>query len=138
VDDPGANAEAFDGQWLRTGDVAMIDGDEHVWIVDRKKDLIVSGGINIAPTEVEQTIGQHPDVTAAGVFAMPDPVFGEAVHAAVVLAAGSSLTEQDVIAGCGERLASVKKPRSVEFVDELPVSSTGKLLRRELRAQSGN
>lgn len=138
LDNPEANAEAFDGRWLRTGDVAMIDGDENVWIVDRKKDIIVSGGINIAPTEVEQTIAQHPDVAAAGVCAVPDDVFGEAVHAAVVRVSGSSLTERDVIEWCSQRLASVKKPRSVEFVDELPVSSTGKLLRRELRTRSEN
>ena len=116
----------------------MIDGDRNIWIVDRKKDIIVSGGINIAPNEVEQTIGQHPDVVAVGVCAVPDRVFGEAVHAAVVRVSGSTLSEQDVVEWCTERLASVKKPRSVEFVDALPVSSTGKLLRRELRARYEN
>ena len=138
LDNPDADSEAFDHGWLRTGDVAVIDRDEHVWIVDRKKDLIVSGGINIAPAEVEQTIAQHPDVVAAGVCAVPDRVFGEAVHAAVVRVPGSSVSERDIIEWCGDRLASVKKPRSVEFVDELPISSTGKLLRRELRPRSTN
>ena len=136
LDNPIANAEAFDDGWLRTGDVAVIDRDRNVWLVDRKKDIIVSGGINIAPNEVEQTIGQHPDVVAVGVCGIPDRVFGEAVHASVVRASGSSLSKQDVIEWCNRYLASVKKPRSVEFVDALPVSSTGKLLRRELRARA--
>ena len=133
LDDPAANVEAFDGEWLRTGDVAVIDKQWNITIVDRKKDIIVSGGINIAPTEVEQAIGRHPEVVAVGVCAVSDRVLGESVHAAVVLAPGSALTEQDVVAWCAQHLASVKKPRSVEFVDELPISSTGKLLRRELR-----
>jgi fatty-acyl-CoA synthase len=120
--------------WLRTGDVATIDADRYVWIVDRKKDLIVSGGINIAPIEVETVIAQHPDVVAAGVCGVPDPLYGEAVHAAVVCRPGSQLSEDEVVRWCTERLASVKKPRSVAFVDVLPISSTGKLLRRELRA----
>ena len=119
--------------------LAVIDQDRELWLVDRKKDIIVSGGINIAPNEVEQTIAQLPSVAAVGVCAVPDrTVFGEAVHAAVVRAPGSSLTEQDVIEWCGRHLASVKKPRSVEFVDALPVSSTGKLLRRELRTRFEN
>jgi long-chain acyl-CoA synthetase len=135
LDNPTANAEAFDGGWLRTGDVAVIDRDRNVWLVDRKKDIIVSGGINIAPNEVEQTIAQLPGVAAVGVCAVSDRTFGEAVHAAVVRVSGSALTEQDVIEWCGEHLASVKKPRSVEFVDTLPMSSTGKLLRRKLRTR---
>jgi long-chain acyl-CoA synthetase len=134
LDDPAANEAAFDGRWLRTGDVATIDADGFMWIVDRKKDLIVSGGINIAPIEVETVIAQHPDVVAAGVCGVPDPLYGEAVHAAVVRRPGSQLSEDEVVRWCTERLASVKKPRSVAFVDALPISSTGKLLRRELRA----
>jgi long-chain acyl-CoA synthetase len=134
LDDPEATRAAFDGVWLRTGDVATIDADGFVTIVDRKKDLIVSGGINIAPIEVENVIAEHPDVVAAGVCGVPDPLYGEAVHAAVVRRPGSSMTEDDVVQWVTERLASVKKPRSVAFVDALPISSTGKLLRRELRA----
>ena len=133
LDNPEANAEAFHDGWLRTGDVATIDADRFVWIVDRKKDLIVSGGINIAPIEVENVIAQHPEVLAAGVCGIPDELYGEAVHAAVVRTPGSALTESDVVQWCTEHLASVKKPRSVIFVDALPISSTGKLLRRELR-----
>jgi long-chain acyl-CoA synthetase len=93
----------------------------------------VSGGINIAPIEVETVIAQHPDVVAAGVCGVPDPLYGEAVHAAVVRRPGSQLSEEEVVRWCTERLASVKKPRSVAFVEALPISSTGKLLRRELR-----
>jgi acyl-CoA synthetase (AMP-forming)/AMP-acid ligase II len=134
LDNAKANREAFHDGWLRTGDVATIDADRFVWIVDRKKDLIVSGGINIAPIEVENVIAQHPDVIAAGVCGVPDALYGEAVHAAVVRRPGADLSEDDVVRWCTERLASVKKPRSVTFVDALPISSTGKLLRRELRA----
>ena len=134
LDNPDANRDAFDGEWLRTGDVATIDADRFVFIVDRKKDLIVSGGINIAPIEVENVIAEHPDVVAAGVCGVPDPLYGEAVHAAVVRRPGAELTEDDVVQWVTERLASVKKPRSVTFVDALPISSTGKLLRRQLRA----
>jgi long-chain acyl-CoA synthetase len=136
LDDPAANEAAFEGRWLRTGDVATIDADRFVWIVDRKKDLIVSGGINIAPIEVETVIAQHPDVVAAGVCGVPDPLYGEAVHAAVVRRPGSQLSEEEVVRWCTERLASVKKPRSVVFVEALPISSTGKLLRRELRTST--
>jgi long-chain acyl-CoA synthetase len=134
LDNPDANRESFHDGWLRTGDVAVIDADRFVWIVDRKKDLIVSGGINVAPLEVENVIAQHPDVVAVGVCGVPDALYGEAVHAAVVRRLGAELSEADVLQWCAERLASVKKPRSVMFVDALPISSTGKLLRRELRA----
>jgi long-chain acyl-CoA synthetase len=133
--DPDATREAFHDGWLRTGDLASIDPAGHVFIVDRKKDLIVSGGINIAPLEVERVISAHPGVLTAGVCGVPDPTFGEAVHAAVVRAPGATPTEGDIVTWCAERLASVKKPRSVAFVSELPMSSTGKLLRRELRRQ---
>jgi acyl-CoA synthetase (AMP-forming)/AMP-acid ligase II len=135
LNDEAANREARNGAWFRTGDVARIDEEGFVYIVDRKKDLIVSGGINIAPSEIEQVLMSHPAVHAAGVFGVSDPTYGEAVHAAVTLHRQSDLTGDDLIAWCREHLASVKKPRSIVVVDELPVSSTGKLLRRQLRAQ---
>jgi long-chain acyl-CoA synthetase len=115
--------------------VATIDSDGFVFIVDRKKDLIVSGGINIAPAEIELVLMSHPAVAAAGVCGVSDAVYGEAVHAAVQLRAGASASTDDLMAWCREHLASVKKPRSIALVDSLPVSSTGKLLRRELRNQ---
>jgi acyl-CoA synthetase (AMP-forming)/AMP-acid ligase II len=133
--DEVANREARDGEWFRTGDVARIDEDGFVYIVDRKKDLIVSGGINIAPSEIEQVLMAHPAVAAAGVCGVSDTTYGEAVHAAVTLRDGAHLSGDDLTAWCRDRLASFKKPRAIVVVDELPVSSTGKLLRRQLRAQ---
>jgi long-chain acyl-CoA synthetase len=134
LEDPEATAASRSGRWFRSGDVATIDEAGFAYIVDRKKDLIVSGGINIAPLEVEHVIGSHPAVSAVGVFGVTDRTYGEAVHAAVVVAPGASVSEEELIAWCRDRLASVKKPRSISFVDSLPISSTGKLLRRELRA----
>jgi acyl-CoA synthetase (AMP-forming)/AMP-acid ligase II len=136
LDDDAANQTAFHDGWFRTGDAARIDELGNIYILDRKKDLIVSGGINIAPLEVEGAIAAHPAVLAVGVCGVPDDTYGEAVHAAVVVKPGASVSESEVIAWCRDRLASVKKPRSVTFVDALPISSTGKLLRRDLRAQA--
>jgi long-chain acyl-CoA synthetase len=133
--DEAANREAGHGTWFRTGDVARIDEDGFIFIVDRKKDLIVSGGINIAPSEVEHVLMAHPAVEAAGVCGVSDPTYGEAVQAVVKLRDGASVTTDDLMSWCREHLASVKKPRSIVVVDELPMSSTGKLLRRQLRAQ---
>jgi long-chain acyl-CoA synthetase len=135
VDNPAADDAAHHDSWFRTGDLASIDEEGFIFIVDRKKDLIVSGGINIAPAEVEQVLMAHPAVDVAGVCGVSDAVYGEAVHAAVKLRDGAAASAQDLMAWCSEHLASVKKPRSIALVDELPISSTGKLLRRQLRAQ---
>lgn len=129
-----ANKAAYHQSWFRTGDLATIDPDGFVFIIDRKKDLIVSGGINIAPAEIERVLMAHPAVHAAGVCGVPDPVYGESVHAAVQLRNETEITSEDLMAWCREHLASVKKPRHITMVAQLPISSTGKLLRRELRA----
>ena len=131
--DDGGNPTAGPGEWFDTGDVAAIDADGFVFIVDRRKDLIVSGGINIAPSEIERALLAHPAVSAAGVCGVPDRVYGEGVHAAVTLRPGADASAEELMTWCRAHLASVKKPRSIVFVDELPVSSTGKLLRRVLR-----
>jgi acyl-CoA synthetase (AMP-forming)/AMP-acid ligase II len=133
--DTVANDEAHHDDWFRTGDVARIDEDGYVFIVDRKKDLIVSGGINIAPSEIEQVLMAHPAVAAAGVCGVADSTYGEAVHAAVALRKGAEASTDELMSWCREHLASVKKPREIVVVDQLPMSSTGKLLRRQLRAQ---
>ena len=119
--------------WFPTGDVARIDDDGFIYIVDRKKDLIVTGGMNVAPSEVERVLASHPEVLEAGAFGLPDDKYGEAVHAAVVLSPGSQVSERELVDWCRSWLSSVKKPQSVKVVDDLPVSSTGKLVRRELR-----
>jgi long-chain acyl-CoA synthetase len=130
---PEESRETFVDGTVRSGDLGTIDADGFLRIVDRKKDLIVTGGINVAPLEVESVIVTHPSVAAVAVIGVPHPVWGEAIHAVVVPKPGDDLSEDDIVAWATPRLASVKKPRSVEFVDSLPVNVTGKVLRRVLR-----
>lgn len=132
---PEATAESFRDGVLYTGDLATVDADGFVHIVDRRKDIIVSGGMNIGSVEVESTIGQHPGVAAVAVIGVPHDTWGEAVHAVVVRRPGATVDADDVIEWCRGRLASFKKPVSVDFVESLPVSATGKVLKRELRAR---
>ena len=126
------NAAFVDG-WFSTGDLATLDEDGFVYIVDRKKDVIVSGGINVGSLEVEQVIAQHPGVAQVAVIGIPHDRWGEAVHAVVVRRPGTNTDEDEIITWCRDRLASFKKPQSVEFVDALPTNANGKLLKRELR-----
>jgi acyl-CoA synthetase (AMP-forming)/AMP-acid ligase II len=119
--------------WLHTGDAGYLDEDGFLFILDRVKDMIISGGENIYPVEVENALCAHPDVTEAAVIGVPDVRWGEAVKAVVVLKPDSHLQAEDLIAFARERIARYKLPRSVEFVDALPRNATGKLLRRMLR-----
>ncbi len=130
---PELNEATFHQGWMRTGDVATWDADGYVFIVDRAKDMIISGGENIYSTQVEAAIHRHPAVLESAVIGVPDDEWGEAVKAIVVLKPGESATAQDIIDTAREHLASYQKPRSVEFVDELPKAPTGKILKRELR-----
>ncbi|MBX6377459.1 MAG: long-chain fatty acid--CoA ligase [Clostridia bacterium] len=130
---PQATAEALRGGWLHTGDVGRLDDDGYLYILDRAKDLIISGGSNIYPREVEEVLLRHPAVLEAAVFGVPDPLWGEAVKAVVALRPGMSATEGELIEWCRAHLAGYKKPRSVEFVPSLPKNAYGKVLRRELR-----
>ena len=116
-----------------TGDVATWDEDGYVFIVDRAKDMIISGGENIYSTQVEAAIHQHPAVLESAVFGIPDDQWGEAVKAVVVLKPGESASAEDIIATASEHLASYQKPKSVDFVDDLPKAPTGKILKRALR-----
>jgi long-chain acyl-CoA synthetase len=136
-EDPEATAEALtpDG-WLRTGDVAVVDDDGFLFLVDRAKDLIIVSGFNVFPAEVEDVIALHPAVQEVAVVGVPHPHSGEAVKAYVVVAAGRSVEEDDVIAHCEAHLARYKCPQKVMFVDELPHGATGKVLRQLLRAQA--
>ncbi len=120
--------------WLWTGDIAVWDEQGYVFIVDRAKDMIISGGENIYSTQVEAAIHQHPGVLESVVFGVPDEEWGEAVKAVVVLKPGASATEREIIDAAAQHLASYQKPRSVDFVDSLPKAPTGKILKRELRA----
>jgi acyl-CoA synthetase (AMP-forming)/AMP-acid ligase II len=131
---PEQTAETLRDGWLHTGDIATWDADGYVSIVDRAKDMIISGGENIFSTQVEAAIHQHPAVLEAAVFGVPDEEWGEAVKAVVVLKPGAEATEADIIRAASEHLASYQKPRSVDFVDSLPKAPTGKILKRDLRA----
>jgi len=130
---PEATAEALRGQWFHTGDMATIDKDGYLLIVDRKKDIIVSGGENISSLEVEKTIMAHPLVLEAAVIPVPDEKWGEVPKALVVLKPGAQAGESELIEFCRSRLAHYKCPRSVEFFDSLPKTGTGKILKKDLR-----
>ncbi|MET0728468.1 MAG: AMP-dependent synthetase, partial [Acidimicrobiales bacterium] len=130
---PDETTEAFAHGWLHTGDVCREDPDGFLTIVDRTKDMIVSGGFNIFPREVEDVISTHPSVAAVAVIGVPDEKWGETVKALVVLADGAAATEDDLRAWCKERLAGYKCPTSVDFRDELARTATGKLQKFKLR-----
>jgi long-chain acyl-CoA synthetase len=118
---------------MRTGDVATWDAEGYVFIVDRAKDMIISGGENIYSTQVEAAIHQHDGVLECAVIGVPDEEWGEAVKAVVVMKPGRTATEQEIVDTAKRHLASYMKPRSVEFVSSLPKAPTGKILKRELR-----
>ena len=130
--DETAAALTPDG-WLRTGDGGYVDKEGYLFLTDRIKDMIVSGGENVYPIEVEETLAQHPDVLDVTVIGIPDDRWGEAVKALVIRRSGSTATADELIAFARKRLAGYKLPRSIEFVDELPRTPSGKVLKRELR-----
>jgi len=130
---PEATAEAMRGGWFHTGDLGYRDDDGFFYIVDRKKDLVIRGGFNVYPREIEEVLHQHPAVMEAAVVGRPDARLGEEVVAFLSLRSGISAEPDEVIAFCKERLAAYKYPRSIEFLDEVPKTVTGKFLRRELR-----
>ena len=128
-----ASAEALRGGWLHTGDIGYFDDRGFLFLLDRAKDMVISGGNNIYPREVEEVLIQHPEIDNCVVFGIPDEYWGEAVHAVVVRKAGSVLDARAVIDFCGQHMAGYKKPKAVDFVEALPVSGYGKILRREVR-----
>jgi len=137
--DPEATAAAFaEGGWYRTGDIGMLTADGYLYILDRAKDMIISGGENIYPAEVEAVLARHPAVADVAVLGRPEPTWGEAVHAVIIPAAGQTVSAGEIIAWCRDRLAHFKCPKSVEFTDSLPRTTTGKVLKRELRAQQAS
>jgi len=130
---PEESEAALKGGWMHTGDMGYFDEDGYLFVVDRLKDMIVSGGENIYSAEVENAIAQLPQVLMCAVIGVPDEQWGERVHAAVVLREGQSISEQAIIAHCREQIAAYKCPRSVEFRSELPLSAAGKLQKFQLR-----
>ena len=131
---PEATAEAIPDGWFRTGDLATMDDEGYFTIVDRKKDMILRGGMNVYPREVEEVIYTHPDVVEVAVVGVPDELMGEQVGAAVALREGATATPEDIIEYTKERIAAYKYPRKVWVVPELPKGPTGKILRREVHA----
>ena len=130
---PELTSEAIVGGWLRTGDLARVDHEGYLHIVDRKKEMVVSGGFNVYPTEVESVLARHPAVYEVSVVGVPDERWGEAVKAVIVLRGGTQATETELIEFCRGTLADFKRPKSVDFVDELPKSANGKLSRKAVR-----
>jgi acyl-CoA synthetase (AMP-forming)/AMP-acid ligase II len=132
---PDKTAETIVDGWLHTGDIGHVDAEGYLHITDRKKDMIISGGFNVYPSEVEQVLWSHPAVQDCAVIGVPDAQWGEAVKAVVELNAGHQAKAEELIALCKERLGSVKAPKSVDFVDSLPRSPVGKVLKKDLRAR---
>ena len=132
-ENPAATAETIRDGWLYTGDMATVDEDSYFYIVDRKKDMIISGGENIYPREVEEILYTHEAVLEAAVIGVPDPVWGESVKALVVLKQRARASAEELIEHCKAHLTSYKKPKSVEFRKELPKTPSGKILKRALR-----
>jgi long-chain acyl-CoA synthetase len=132
---PRDTADTIKDGWIMTGDMGRFDADGYLFIMDRKKDMVLSGGYNIYSKEVELTLREHQAVREAAVIGVPDPVYGEAVCAYVELHEGMSVDAETLIAHCRDRIASYKKPKLVEFIGELPRNSTGKVLKSKLREQ---
>jgi len=131
--DADATAAAFAGGWFHTGDIGVRDDDGYLFIVDRLKDMIVSGGENIAGSEVERVLYEHPAVLEAAVVARPDDRWGEVPVAFVALRPDAVATAEELVAHCGAQLARFKVPKAITFVDALPRNPSGKVLKRELR-----
>ena len=130
---PKATAETLRGGWLHTGDLGIVDEKGYVYILDREKDMIISGGENIYSREIEDVILKHPAVHEVAVIGVPDDTWGEAIKAIVAIKEGQKVTGEEIINFCKEYLASYKKPKSVEFIDSIPKNAYGKILKRELR-----
>ena len=130
---PAETAEALKGGWFHTGDIGIIDADGYVSIVDRKKDMILRGGMNVYPREIEEVLMTHPAVSLAAVIGVPDDRLGEEIKAFVVLKPGAALEADGLIAWSKEQLAAYKYPRTVEIRESLPVGPTGKVFKRALR-----
>jgi acyl-CoA synthetase (AMP-forming)/AMP-acid ligase II len=132
LNNPTATAETFTGDWLRTGDLGKMDDDGYVYVTGRIKELIIKGGENIAPREIDEALYAHPDIIEAAAFARPCKTYGERVEAAVRVADGSTLRESDLIETCRQRLGAFKSPDAIHFLNELPKGPSGKIQRLKL------
>lgn len=130
-----ADEEAFEGGWFHSGDLVRRDEEGFVYVVDRKKDMIISGGENIYSAEIEELLMSHPKIAEAAAIGVPDPKWGESVKVYVVLKPGAEATVEELTGYCAENLAKYKRPKHVEFISELPRNAAGKVLKRELRTR---
>jgi acyl-CoA synthetase (AMP-forming)/AMP-acid ligase II len=131
--DEAATAETLRGGWLHTGDIGRFGADGRLYLLDRKNDVIITGGANVYPREVEETLLRHPSVAEVAVFGIPDSTWGERVAAAIVARSGRQPDANELVAHCRRHIASFKKPTRIAFLDSLPKNAYGKVLRRELR-----
>jgi acyl-CoA synthetase (AMP-forming)/AMP-acid ligase II len=131
---PEINNEVYKNEWFHSGDLGYLDSDGYLYVVDRKQDLIITGGANIYPVEIEEVLYTHPAVALAAVIGIPDEVKGELAKAYIVLKESMTAIEEDIIDYVRGKIAKFKAPRIVEFVDSLPQGPTGKILKRELRS----
>ncbi len=130
---PDLDEQRLSNGWLRTGDLGRIEEDGYIYLADRKEDLIISGGFNVYPAEIENVLMEHDAVAECGVYAVPDSKWGEAINASVVLRAGQEVSQEDLLSFAKHRLARFKAPKVIRIVDELPKTPVGKILRRSLR-----
>ncbi len=133
---PEATAKSFKGQWLTVGDMGRFDEEGFLYLVDRKKDMIISGGVNVFPREIEEILHHHPTVLEVGVIGVDDDYWGEAVKAVVVFRQGQSASEEELLDFCRKDLAKYKLPKTFAFIDKLPRNAGGKILKTELRAMA--
>jgi acyl-CoA synthetase (AMP-forming)/AMP-acid ligase II len=131
--DPERTGETLRDGWLWTGDLGYVDEEGYLFLTDRKGDMIISGGENVHPTETENALQEHPAVREVAVIGLPHPKWGEAVKAVVALEPNRTVTSEELIAFCRERIAGYKCPRSIDFVPELPKSTVGKILRKDVK-----
>jgi fatty-acyl-CoA synthase len=136
-DNPELTEQTFAGGWHHTGDVAVRDPDGFLRIIDRTKDMIVTGGFNIYPREIEDILGEHPAVSQSAVIGVPHPKWGEAVKALVVLRPGQYVTAQELIFQVAQRKGSFQAPKTIEFIDSIPQTAVGKPDKKALRAKFG-
>ena len=130
---PEATEAVFEGEWFLTGDIGRMDEDGDLWIVDRKKDLVIRGGYNVYPREIEEVLYGHPDILEAAVIGVPDERLGEEVIAVVVLQERAQVQPDELVRHCRSRLAAYKYPREVQVVARMPKGPTGKVLKKEFR-----
>jgi fatty-acyl-CoA synthase len=134
---PELTAQTFAGGWHHTGDVAVRDPGGFLRIIDRTKDMIITGGFNVYPREIEDILGEHPAVSQSAVIGVPHPKWGEAIMALVVLRAGQTVTAEELIARVTQRKGSFQAPKSIKFIDSIPQTAVGKPDKKALRAQYG-